>query len=92
MGDISAFTRRALSAAFTESMLALSSRCSSVSWRPKASTVRTDSKPCCSTLTMSLWRLRTSCVAFFTAFFSRATNNSRKGVTPTAMSAKSKLR
>ena len=40
---------------------------------------------------MSLWRRRTSCVAFLTAFLKRETKSSRNGVTPTAMSAKSQL-
>ncbi len=92
MGESSDFTRRALSAAWTVSMLASLSRSSSVSCRPNALTERTDCKPCWTTPTMSLWRLRTSCVAFFTAFLKREMKHSRNGVTPTAMSAKSKFR
>ena len=40
---------------------------------------------------MSLWRWRTSCVAFLTAFLNRDTKSSRNGVTATAISVKSKF-
>ena len=60
-----------------------------MSCRPYAFTTRTDSRPCCTTATISLWCLRTSWVAFFTARLNRATNSSRNGVTAIAISAKS---
>ena len=88
-GERSDFTRRALSAASTVARLTSSRRDSSSSCRPKAFTTRIDSSPCSTTATMSLWWCRTSCVARLTTRLSRATNSSKNGVTPTAMSAKS---
>ena len=66
-------------------------RLASRSWRSNALTERTEPNPCCATATISLWRLRTSRVASFTAFLKRITNRSRKGVTPMAISAKSQF-
>lgn len=91
-GESSDFTRRARSAASTVAWLATSRRDSSRSSRPKALTDFSDSRPCCTTATISLWCVRTSCVAFLTACLKRATKNRRKGVTPTATSAKSQSR
>ena len=90
-GDRSDLIRRALSAASTVARLACTIRSVSRSWRPKAFTTRTDPRPCCTTATMSLCRFRTLRVASFTAFLKRMTNNSRNGVTPTAISVKSQL-
>ena len=90
-GDSSDLTRRAPSAAATCARLASPIRVRSKSWRPKALTTRTDSSPCCTTATMSVWRRRTSCVACFTSFLKCSTNSSSTGVTPTAISAKSQL-
>ena len=50
-----------------------------------------DSRPCCTTATISDCSLRTSCVAFFTAFLNRDTKNSRNGVTATAIRVKSQF-
>ena len=68
----------------------LNSSCSR-SCRPKALTTRIDSSPCCTTATMLLCCLRTSCVAFFTAFLNRETSNSMNGVTRHSDQVKSQL-
>ena len=90
-GESELLMRRARNAAVTVAALAAFMRSASRSWRPYALTIRIDPRPCWTTDTMSLCRLRTSRVAFFTAFLKRATNSSRKGVTPTAISAKSQF-
>ncbi len=90
-GDSSDFTRRAASAAFTVAWLTSPSSSCSMSWRPKALTTRIDSRPCCTTATISACSLRTAWVAFFTAFLKRETKSSRKGVTATAIKVKSQL-
>lgn len=91
-GDRMALIFRAFSADSTVAQLAFPSCSSSNSCLPNALITRSDSRPCCATVTISLWFFRTSLVAFLTAFLNRTTKSSRNGVTPIATSAKSQFR
>ena len=90
-GDKSDLMLRALRAALTVARLTSRSCSCSSSCRPKALMACMDSRPCCTTATISDCSLRTSWVAFFTAFLKRETKSSRKGVTPTAIRVKSQF-
>ena len=77
-GESSDFTCLALSADCTVAQLTSCRRFSSSVCVPNAFTTRSDSRPCSATVTISLWFLRTSLVAFLIAFLNAKDEEQQK--------------